>query len=433
MKSFFEIGTAKRTITPEMPVPLAGFASRNGKKCEGVKEDIWVRVLRVHQGDKHVILIHGDLIWWDPRVIQSWRKIICERTGYPQSHIIFTATHNHSGPASGYSFVPELGKADSSYIEFLKNQVLDAVEESGRNRTPVICKVRKGICDLNVYRRKRTENGIQMQPNYQEQPDNVLTMITFEDSEGEWKAFGIHYSCHATLCGENMVFTDYPGLSVKMLEENYPNAMGFFWQGCAADLRPNSVLGAEFRRCNYEEAYQFTRQFVHICEEILKKPGEEIYPDLICDRTRVLLPVDLPAKGYSPEEMLTSDDELMRHWAECAIQKRREDLRTEVCRVQFGKGLVFYGISAEAAQDYGKYVRNLEVGAVCCGYTNGMSGYLCTARQIDEGGYEPAEAAWYFGVEGTYSQTIEHILKGTLWELAHSIRHSSLEDIRKEE
>lgn len=427
------IGTARRDITPDHSVQLAGFASRKVAVYEIVKEKIWLRALVFSCGEQKVLFLNGDLIWWDPEFIQRARRKVSKVMNLQEEGIFFTATHNHCGPATGNSFVPEMGGAFREYLDFLEGQVLDASVEALGNLTPVICRRREGRCDLNVYRRVKSSKGIEMRPNYQVPADRTLTMLSFERLDGSLKAFGIHYACHANLCGENVIQPDYPGVAIRLLEEERPGCLGFFWQGCTADLRPNSVLGREFRRCTYDETCVFARQFADLCEELLHTPGSRIIPDLEYSRRIVELPVILPSPENCAEAMLKSEDALQRSWARCVLEKKemKNVQMAELCRVQLGKGLIFYGISAEVAQEYQKFVRQLEPGAFCTGYTNGMVGYLCTAEQIAEGGYEPQESALYFAVNGTYSEQLETILKEELCSLRMK-KQTEMKDMEEE-
>ena len=57
---------------------------------------------------------------------------------------------------------------------------------------------------------------------------------------------------------------------------------------------------------------------------------------------------------------------------------------------------------------------------MCVAYTNGMIGYLSTAQQIEQGGYEPIESALYFALAGTYSPKIEAIIHAAVASAAQS-------------
>jgi hypothetical protein len=48
------------------------------------------------------------------------------------------------------------------------------------------------------------------------------------------------------------------------------------------------------------------------------------------------------------------------------------------------------------------------------GYSNGMVGYVTTARQIEEGGYEPVESSRYYGLPAPFAPEIEPILESAI-------------------
>src|SRR5262249_57667883 len=59
-------GTARTKITPEEPVMLAGYASRN-KPSEGVAADLWARALAFDDGSPDAkVLVSADIIGFGP-------------------------------------------------------------------------------------------------------------------------------------------------------------------------------------------------------------------------------------------------------------------------------------------------------------------------------------------------------------------------------
>lgn len=78
--------------------------------------------------------------------------------------------------------------------------------------------------------------------------------------------------------------------------------------------------------------------------------------------------------------------------------------------IDYGDRLRFYTFNAEVSQYYAAFARDLDPDAVCIAYTNGMIGYISTAEQIEEGGYEPKGSALYFALAGTYKPEIERLI-----------------------
>ena len=106
--------------------------------------------------------------------------------------------------------------------------------------------------------------------------------------------------------------------------------------------------------------------------------------------------------------------EEIRQWAAKVQEKDLRDYETlEVAALSLGKEKLYF-LNAEVSMHYAKFLREQYPGAICAGYTNGMIGYLSSAVQIREGGYEPQESAVYFALAGTYKEEIQDIIETAL-------------------
>lgn len=112
-----ELGTAKRVITPPRPVRLAGYATRT-TPFDSVLEDIYVRVHDYRCGSARAVLVYGDLLWWNSEFVAMARPCLAAALGVKEEQILFTASHNHSGPGTGGNFTPLLETVDAEYTEF---------------------------------------------------------------------------------------------------------------------------------------------------------------------------------------------------------------------------------------------------------------------------------------------------------------------------
>lgn len=411
-----ELGTARRSITPLRPVRLAGYATRTAP-FEGVLEDICVRVHDYRCGNERAILVYADLLWWNSEFIADARPRLAAALGVQEEQILFTASHNHSGPGTGGNFTPLLETVDPEYTQYLYEQVEAAARSAAQNAEPVQGTVYRGSCALNVYRRVHTADGIAMRPNYQVPADHTLTMVRLARADGTVKGLLAHYPCHANLANGNAVHPDYPGAALRMLDQAFPGSVGLFLQGCTADLRPNSVLGEVFVPQSYDGVQNFARQFAEHCEALLRTEGEALGTALLTKRTTLPLMLDQTGLAQSVEQA-QSGDEAHRQWAEVIARKQYRDHELlELSRLDLG-GLTIFFLNAEVAQKYAAVARELVPGALTAGYCNGMIGYLATARQIGHGGYEPAGSALYFALAGTYAPAIETTITDGLRTLA---------------
>lgn len=408
-----KLGTSKLVINPQVPVRMIGYATRTGP-YDSVTHDIHTRIYSLRQDDTQVLLIYGDILWWNSAFVADARPRLSAAFGIPQEQILFVASHNHSGPGTGDTFTPLLETVDPAYAAYLYSLVEDGIRQAAANEEPVTVQLHKGSCQLNVYRRVMTENGIAMWPNYNVPADDHLTVLRFVREDGSPKALLLHYPCHANLANGNDLHPDYPGVALDLMDEAHPGCVSMFFQGCTGDLRPNSVLGELFVPQSFEGVKHFANQFKNHCMAVLKTPGETVEGKLQVRRNDVRLAVD-PAICESRKAAAAAGDIPSQQWMEACAKKDFRDYEIlELSLLELG-GFSMFFFNAEVSQHYAAFARQLRPDAITSGYTNGMIGYLANAVQIGEGGYEPEGSALYFAVAGTYPvSTQETIEQGLL-------------------
>lgn len=408
-----KLGTQKLVINPQVPVRMVGYATRTGP-YDDVWQDIYTRVYSLRQEGTHVLLVYADILWWNSTFVAAARPRLSAAFGIPQEQVLFVASHNHSGPGTGDNFTPLLETVDPNYAAYLYSRVEEAARLAVENEEAVTVTLHKGSCQLNVYRRVMTENGIAMWPNYAVPADNHLTVVRFAREDGTPKGLLLHYPCHANLSNGNALHPDYPGVAMAMLDEEIPGCTAMFFQGCTGDLRPNSVLGELFVPQSFEGVQNFAAQFKKHCVAALNTPGTTLEGKLCVKRQEVTLSVD-PSKNEEKKAAAAAGDIPSQQWVEaCAKKNFRDHEILELSLLELGSLSMFF-FNAEVSQHYAAFARALRPDAITSGYTNGMIGYLANAQQIGEGGYEPEGSALYFAVAGTYPvSTQETIEQGLL-------------------
>ncbi|TCL56452.1 hypothetical protein EDC14_10505 [Hydrogenispora ethanolica] len=409
-----QLGTAKLAITPQTPVRLCGYATRTAT-FEQVKEDLFLRI-QLHRHERETLLfIYADLLWWGSDFVAEARQKISGAYDIAPERIFFVASHNHSGPPTCNLFTPSLETYDHTYARFLQERVLEGVALAAKDMEQVEARRHDGSAALNVFRRVMEDGKIQMRPNYQVSTDRTLTIAAFRRPDGSLKAAMVHYPCHANLSNENAVQPDYPGVALRLLDEAFPGSVSIFLQGCTADLRPNSVLGQSFVPADYKKVLVFAGDFFQACSNLLARKADAIIPHLCAKRQLV----ELPLEGVLPlpelEQRARTREGVELEWARAVLAKNnRPSEQLELSWIDYGDRLRFYTFNAEVSQYYAAFARSADPHAVCIAYTNGMIGYLSTAEQIEQGGYEPVESALYFALAGTYKPEIEQIIHGAM-------------------
>src|SRR5262245_60626265 len=80
-------GAAKVTITPEKPMWMSGYASRN-HPAEGTLIDLWAKALVLEDaGGQRVAVLTLDLVGIDREFSLAVRKLIEARTGLPAARV----------------------------------------------------------------------------------------------------------------------------------------------------------------------------------------------------------------------------------------------------------------------------------------------------------------------------------------------------------
>ena len=131
-KPVLRAGAAAVDITPTvLPSPLGnGWTKQSIGK---VHDPLWARALVLDDGVTKLAMVVVDSTMV-PREIYDGAKRIAEKaTGIPAAHMLMSATHNHSAPATA-----ELGrnKPDEHYPQLLREKLAAAVIEAHRRLEP---------------------------------------------------------------------------------------------------------------------------------------------------------------------------------------------------------------------------------------------------------------------------------------------------------
>lgn len=123
----FQVGYGRKVITPETPVPLAGYGNNFNRISKNVLDDLYVTCTAIRDNNGNtVLLLSQDLI--NSSLQERVRSRISQVTGIPVSNIILAATHTHSAPdqSSGLTAIADwkLG-----YIEQCANAAQEAIED----------------------------------------------------------------------------------------------------------------------------------------------------------------------------------------------------------------------------------------------------------------------------------------------------------------
>ncbi|MGG1513786.1 hypothetical protein ABE504_00125 [Paenibacillus oryzisoli] len=361
------------------------------------------------------LLVSADLLWWGSDRVPALKRRIRERFGITEDAILLHGTHTHSGPQTSGRFTSYLGVMDAEYVYALEQRVLDGIAEACRQLEPVRVEQASGQSPLGINRR-----GIVQTPPDPGPVDHELRVIRFVREDGSAKGLLVHYACHPVITRDNRVSAEYVGVAMGSVEQAVGGgAVAAFLQGTCGDINPGD--GTQVLRGDHAAVTAVGEAFAECVLAALAGPMQE---SAACPLTWRKVSVELPLAPM-PEraalEVTALAQGVLGEWSaimlEC-YEALSPVIPLEITLLQLADGAVLLGMNAEIVVAYGLWIKSITGGAVLpMGYTNGMFGYIPTAQQLLEGGYETHESTLYFAMPASFDPAVEQVMKAGLREL----------------
>jgi len=386
-------GVAVVDITPIQPVPLAGFASRQSE-FDRVDRPLFAKVWAFEERGRRALLVQADLIWWGSERMPQLRQKLKERFGVQEEAVILHATHTHGGPQMSERFVPELGRFDEPTVTRIESLLLEGVAEAFSRMEPVKLERGRGSCDIGINRRKLEHGQAVMAPNPDGPNDAEVTVILLRRSSGDPLGVWFHYTCHPTTTSDSAVTPDFPGAAMERVEEWLGGAAAVsFLQGCCGDIRPAVIRDGQFAKGTLDDVRELGERLAQSVIRVLQGPLEALpTAELAWRQEQVQLPLEL---GSS--------------------------IPLELTCLRLAKGASLLAMDGEIVVEYGLFVKGLSHGSVLpLPYSNGMIGYVPTAKQLAEGGYEAKDSTYYFRLPSPFGASAEERLRAAIERILRS-------------
>jgi hypothetical protein len=230
----FQVGFAKRDITPQAPTPMWGYGARHDALSTGVLEPLMAKAIVIEAGGKRLAIVGMD-IGRGPTtaMMKQIREAVDAKSGV--GTVLIAGSHSHHGPVIELTDEPDFGKGKYddavAYTKRLPELLIEAISEAAGNLQPARMGVAKAQLELNRNRHtKRTPKPI----------DPDLIVMRFDSLEGKPLAVLVNFAAHpVTLPTELLKFSpDYPGHLQRRVEEQLGTNC-VFMQGASGDMSPN--------------------------------------------------------------------------------------------------------------------------------------------------------------------------------------------------
>jgi neutral ceramidase len=420
----WKVGLARAKITPDQPVFMAGYASRN-KPYDRIEEDLFAKVLVLEDASgAKAALITTDLIGFPAEISEPMCRQVAERTGIARERIIVNSSHTHAGPTLSLDPSPRDGRALAdtertvAYTKSLQDKIVKAAAEAAGNLQPARLSRGGGVVHFVMNRREFTERGIILGVNPRGLADRSVPILRIDGEDGQPLAVVFGAACHnTTLTGNNYEISgDYAGHAQRLIEEKLPGVQAMFLMGCGGDANP-------YPRGTHELAKQHGGELAAEVLRILETKFTPVHGPLRVAFGQVALPLASPPA--KPElEKDAAGTGIRQFVAQRMLERlaKGEKLPTEyhtsIAVWQFGEDLTLVALPGEVVVDY---VRLLEDALGpnrlwVSGYNHDVFGYLPSARVLREGGYE-TRGLIYGGV-GYFAPEAEQAIVAKVRELA---------------
>ena len=388
-KDWIRAGFAKVKITPEVPIRMSGYGART-EVFKGVHDDIFACAAVFDNGRNKACIITADVIGFSHEFCDETKVLIQDSTGIPEDWIFITAVHNHGGPRTRASR-GESATEEYAYLNFLQDKLVQAVKEAAQQTMPVRIGVGVGTCRMNINRRARhVEGGVWLGRNPEGPCDHNVTVLRVDDLSSNLLGALVNWPCHAVVGGQDnyMITGDWPGAAARTLEEMHENSVFMMSAGASADINP--VYGPNTRFNDIEVTGKILAEEVNrVMEDIKTYPANDIN---LINISRVV-----PGKKISTR------------FPNAALEEGPE-VEIRMSSLMIGQ-VVFSGVSGELMTEIGMAIKNDSPFKhnFILSHCNGNSGYLCTDKAYEEGGYEPMVSRTMPGTAAIIRETFRDI------------------------
>lgn len=393
----WKAGTAKTRITPEKPLWLAGYSSRD-RAADGTIHDLWVKVLALEApGGQRAIVVTSDLLGFPKAIADRICQELHAKCNLERSQIMLTCSHTHCGPVLAgalqdcYPLSEEQKGLIDEYSTALENKVVATVLQALAAMTPATVSSGAGEVGFAVNRRNNREPEV---PKLREAGtplkgpvDHSVPVMAVRDLDGRLRAVVFGYACHNTTLNSYQWCGDFAGFAQIAIEQKHPEAMAMFYEGCGADQNP-------IPRRSVELGQKYGSMLFAAVEEVLGRPMTPVAPAL----KTAYATIDLDYRPLPPEpelQAIAKTSGYRARWAERMLNlvaQKQLLPQSYPCPVQawkLGNEQLWIAIGGEVVVDYALRLKT-QYGAQTwvAGYANDVMAYLPSRRVWEEGGYE---------------------------------------------
>jgi hypothetical protein len=426
----WKAGVAVQVITPDQPMWMAGYGSRN-KPAEGKLTELYVKALALEdpRGGR-LVLLTSDLVGIPRALSEAVAAEVTKRKGLPRERLMLTVSHTHCGPVLNdslrtmYDMSPEEARKIEPYTTRVQGWMIDVIVRALDDLKPARIAFGKSTARFAVNRRRPTPKGFENAANPEGPVDHDVPVLRVEAPDGKLRAVAFGYACHNTTLQFYQWCGDYAGFAQQYLEEKHPGAVALFWMGCGADANP-------LPRSKVELCKKYGRELADAVEGALAGRLTPLRGDSAARYATIALPLDtIPGRDKWAAEHLSKQHSL-RNRAERYLKildkggKIDDHYRYYPVQAWRLGELTWVALGGEVVVDYDLRLKR-ELGRDAplwiAGYANDVMAYIPSLRVLKEGGYEGDTSMIPYGMPAKWAPAIEKKIVTKVHELVKEVR-----------
>ena len=423
----WKTGVARVVITPDRPMWMAGYASRD-RPSEGKIHDLYAKALAVEDGaGTRLVIVTTDLIGIPRAMRDAIVRAVQKEYRLPKESLVLNASHTHCGPelragkAALYGLEPKRVEQAKAYVDTLQTKLIRLIGDSLEDLKPARLRYSHARAGFAMNRRLPTATGVRNSPYPDGPVDHSVPVLRVENSDGKLRAVLFGYACHNTTMGFYKFFGDYAGYAQYDIEERHPEVTALFLMGCGGDQNP-------YPRRQLELAQQHGRALANAVETALQvvQPRDVTGP-LKVAAAEVELQFAKPPSRDELVQLKKSGNRYDQRRAAILLEQLddegtiRDTYSYPIQVARFGSSITMVTLSGEVVVDYSLRLKSELPGDAVwvAGYSHDVFGYVPSRRVLLEGGYEGGGAMRYTTLPGPFAPSVEeriisgiHILVG---------------------
>ena len=425
----WKAGVAQAKITPEGPMWMAGYASRN-KPSEGVAQDLFAKALALEDaGGNRVVMLTMDLIGIPRALRKALETRARQELKLAPERLLLNASHTHCGPEFRVQGVPgddAFGRdaQGALYGRKLEETLFKLMAEAIGKLEPATVSRSFARCGFAMNRRLPVGNDYRNSPFPEGPVDHEVPVMKVAGADGKTRAIAFGYACHNTTLGFYQFCGDYAGYAQEFLQADHPGAVALFVTGCGGDQNP-------YPRGTLELARMHGRSLATAVNAALGNTLRPVVGTIACAMGEIDLPyAPAPGRAQLQERLASKDQYEVRH-AKRLLERldKGESLPATypypVQVIRLGEADTIVALGGEVVVDYAlRLKKDYPPGRLwMAGYSNDVMGYIPSRRVLKEGGYEGGGAMRFSSTHpGPWDESVEDKIVGKVRELTGRLK-----------